>query len=123
MQTYGDQRGGWRYEEARTAVRRVKARRRTIRDGGSGRLEVEGKCASEVIFRYWVSFAWYSFSSYSRFALIMTNPGMAAVLKIFLATIYTNLATSIMNDEGIEQLDGMLASPVGDKLILRFDRP
>jgi len=53
----------------------------------------------------------------------MTNPGMAAVLKIFLATIYTNLATSIMDDEGIEQLDDMLASPVGGKLILRFDRP
>jgi hypothetical protein len=48
---------------------------------------------------------------------------MAAVLKIFLASIYTNLATSIMDDEGIEQLDDMPASPVGDKLILRFDRP
>jgi hypothetical protein len=48
---------------------------------------------------------------------------MAAVLKIFLASIYTNSATSIMDDEGIEQLDDMLANPVGDKLILRFDRP
>jgi hypothetical protein len=62
-------------------------------------------------------------AAYSRFSLITADPGMAAVLKIFLASIYTNLATSIMDDEGIEQLDSMLASPVGDKLILRFDRP
>ena len=48
---------------------------------------------------------------------------MAAVLKIILASIYTNLATSIVDDEGIEQVDDLLAFPVGDKLILKFDRP
>ena len=123
MQTYGDQRGGWRYEGARTAVSGVRTGRRTICDSGSGCLEAEGKCASEVIFRCWVSFAHTPFAAYSRFAPITADPGMAVVLKIFLASIYTNFVTSIVDDEGIEQLDEMLAMPVGDKLTLRFDRP
>jgi hypothetical protein len=48
---------------------------------------------------------------------------MAVVLKIFLASIYTNFVTSVVDDEGIEQLDEALAMPVGNKLTLRFDRP
>ncbi|KAF2667232.1 putative cytochrome P450 monooxygenase [Microthyrium microscopicum] len=42
------------------------------------------------------------------------------VLKLVLAAIYTNYETTIIDDEGIEQLDDMMATPKGDKLILGF---
>jgi hypothetical protein len=44
------------------------------------------------------------------------------VLKLLLASIYTNYTTSILEDDGMEHRDEMMASPVGDKLILRFNR-
>ena len=43
-------------------------------------------------------------------------------MKLLVAAIYTNYATSIVDDEGIEQADAYLAGPVGNKLVLRFDR-
>jgi hypothetical protein len=42
------------------------------------------------------------------------------VTKLIAAAIYANFTTSIVDDEGIEQQDGMIGSPVGEKLILRF---
>jgi hypothetical protein len=43
-------------------------------------------------------------------------------MKEVVAAIYTNYTTYVIDDEGIEQLDAMVASPVGDKLILGFNR-
>jgi hypothetical protein len=43
-------------------------------------------------------------------------------MKLIVASIYTNFATYIIDDEGIEQMDRMTASPAGDKLILGFNR-
>ncbi len=43
-------------------------------------------------------------------------------MKLIVASIYTNYSTYIIDDEGIEQLDSMIASPAGDKLILGFSR-
>jgi hypothetical protein len=43
-------------------------------------------------------------------------------MKLIVASIYTNYSTYIIDDEGIEQLDSMIASPAGDKLILGFNR-
>jgi cytochrome P450 len=51
-----------------------------------------------------------------------TNAVVAAVLKLLVASIYANFTTEIVDDEGIEQLDWVLASPAGDKLILSFKR-
>ena len=44
------------------------------------------------------------------------------VLKILLASIYMNYTTTIIDDEGIQHIDDMIAAPVGDKLIVRFSR-
>jgi hypothetical protein len=43
-------------------------------------------------------------------------------MKLIVASIYTNYETYIIDDEGIEQLDSMVAYPVGEKLILGFNR-
>lgn len=42
------------------------------------------------------------------------------VMKTVLAAIYTTFETWIIDDEGIEQPDEILAPPTGDKLILGF---
>ena len=44
------------------------------------------------------------------------------VLKLLLASIYMNYATTVIDDEGIEHRDDVIAAPVGDKLILGFSR-
>ncbi len=41
-------------------------------------------------------------------------------MKLLVAAIYTNYATSIVDDEGIEHADSYIAGPAGNKLILRF---
>ena len=41
-------------------------------------------------------------------------------LKLLIAAIYTNFATSIVDDSGIDQMDAYIAGPIGNKLILRF---
>jgi hypothetical protein len=43
-------------------------------------------------------------------------------MKLIVATIYTNYTTYVIDDEGIEQLDSIFACPVGEKLILGFNR-
>lgn len=43
-------------------------------------------------------------------------------MKLVVAAIYTNYTTRIIDDEGIEQLDGYAVGPKGDKLILQFER-
>jgi hypothetical protein len=45
---------------------------------------------------------------------------MSLATKIILAAIYASFATTIVDDEGIEQRDDLPADPVGDKLILGF---
>lgn len=42
------------------------------------------------------------------------------MIKLLVAAVYTNYATSIVDDEGIEQADSYIAGPVGNKLVLRF---
>jgi len=37
-----------------------------------------------------------------------------------IASIYTNFTTAIVDDEGIEQADAVIAGPVGNKLVLKF---
>lgn len=44
------------------------------------------------------------------------------VLKLLLTSIYMNYATTVIDDEGIEHIDDVIAVPVGDKLILGFSR-
>ena len=41
-------------------------------------------------------------------------------MKTMVAMIYSEFETSIMDDNGMEQIDGVVAGPAGDKLILRF---
>ena len=41
-------------------------------------------------------------------------------MKTMLAMIYSEFETSVVDDDGMEQVDGVVAGPVGDKLILRF---
>lgn len=43
-------------------------------------------------------------------------------MKLVVAAIYTNYTTYVIDDEGIEQLDSMVARPTGEKLILGFNR-
>jgi len=46
---------------------------------------------------------------------------MLLVMKVVVATIYTNLKTSIVDDAGIEQRDAFMGAPKGDKIILKFE--
>ena len=41
-------------------------------------------------------------------------------MKSMVAMIYSEFETSIVDDDGMEQVDGVVAGPVGDKLILWF---
>jgi len=43
-------------------------------------------------------------------------------MKVVVAAIYTNYTTYVIDDEGIEQLDAMVASPAREKLVLGFNR-
>jgi hypothetical protein len=47
---------------------------------------------------------------------------MVVVMKVVVAAIYTNYTTYVIDDEGIEQSDSMIAVPVSEKLILGFNR-
>lgn len=44
------------------------------------------------------------------------------VLKLLLASIYMNYATTVIDDEGIEHMEDVIAAPMGEKLILGFSR-
>lgn len=39
-----------------------------------------------------------------------------------IAAVYSNFTSYVVDDEGIEQEDVYLASPVGNKLMLRFEK-
>ena len=41
-------------------------------------------------------------------------------MKSMVAMIYSEFETSIVDDDGMEQVDGVVAGPVGNKLILQF---
>jgi hypothetical protein len=43
-------------------------------------------------------------------------------MKLVVAAVYTNYTTYIVDDEGIEQIDHMIARPVAEKLLLGFKR-
>ena len=45
---------------------------------------------------------------------------VCADMKLIIAAIYTNYATEIVDDEGIEQADTYISRPIADKLILKF---
>jgi hypothetical protein len=45
---------------------------------------------------------------------------MSVATKAILASIYASFTSKIIDDDGIEQRDGLPADPVGDKLILGF---
>lgn len=53
--------------------------------------------------------------------LILTSTAYTA-MKHAVASIYTNFTTEIVDAEGIEMTDGWVASPRGEKLLLRFRR-
>jgi cytochrome P450 len=54
--------------------------------------------------------------------MCLGNHFSTLVLKVVLAAIYLNFETFIVDDEGIEQIDDMMATPKSDKLILGFKR-
>jgi len=54
--------------------------------------------------------------------MCLGNNFSVLVMKLIVATIYTNYTTYVIDDEGIEQVDGIFACPVGEKLILGFNR-
>lgn len=41
-------------------------------------------------------------------------------MKSMVAMVYSEFETSIVDDGGMEQIDGVVAGPIGDRLILRF---
>lgn len=48
--------------------------------------------------------------------------GLCVEMKLLIAAIYTNYTTGVVDDAGMEQEDTYTAGPVGNKLILRFER-
>ena len=43
-------------------------------------------------------------------------------MKLIVAAIYTNFTTEVVDDEGMEQADMYTAGPVGNHLLLRFEK-
>ena len=43
-------------------------------------------------------------------------------MKLVTAAIYTNYKTSIVDDAGIEQIEGFIAGPKSGRLVLDFER-
>ena len=43
-------------------------------------------------------------------------------IKMVIAAVYTNFRTHIVNDEGIEQMDGYTTGPKSNRLILSFEK-
>ena len=92
------------------------ARGNTIYGNGSGSSQVDEECVSETTsFRLVIS---------ARHPARPTTPRLTrfTVIKLLLAAIYINYTTTIIDDEGIEHIDHMIAAPVGDKLIVSFSR-
>lgn len=46
---------------------------------------------------------------------------LCSVMKFVIVAIYTNFKTHIIDDEGIEQDDGFISGPKGDKLTVQFE--
>ena len=43
-------------------------------------------------------------------------------MKLITAAVYTNFTTHIVNDDGIEQMDGYTCGPTSNRLFLRFEK-
>jgi hypothetical protein len=43
-------------------------------------------------------------------------------MKLVVAAIYSNFRTSIVNDDGIEEIDAYTIRPTSNQLVLRFTR-
>ncbi len=43
-------------------------------------------------------------------------------MKLLVATVYTNFTSSVVDDEGIEQIDGLVGGPKSNRLVLKFER-
>jgi hypothetical protein len=43
-------------------------------------------------------------------------------MKLIIAAVYTNFKSHIVNDAGIEQMDGYMGHPKSNKLFLRFEK-
>jgi hypothetical protein len=82
------------------------------RSFGFVHLEVVGGCALEVILLCRVSAHVYWFRTW------MAN--FPIVMKAIVAAMYSKFSSSIVDYEGIEQDDGVVVSPKGNKLILKF---
>jgi hypothetical protein len=46
----------------------------------------------------------------------------AVELKMVVAGIYTNFTTTIVDDEGIEQMDGYTVGPKSGRLLVQFNK-
>jgi hypothetical protein len=46
---------------------------------------------------------------------------ISQALKHIISAIYRNYTTRIVDDEGIEQEDGFIVGPKGNKLVLAFE--
>lgn len=42
-------------------------------------------------------------------------------IKLVVAAVYTNFRTHIVDDEGIEQMDGYTCGPTSNRLFLKFE--
>jgi hypothetical protein len=43
-------------------------------------------------------------------------------MKLVIAAVYSNFRTYIVDDEGIEQMDGYTCGPTSNRLFLRFEK-
>ena len=88
-----------------------------IRVGGIGHSEAEVPCVSAATLLWSVGVHLQKLHT-GLAADLKKTP--VAVSKLFLASVYANFTTTIVDDEGIEQQDFILADPIGNKLILGF---
>ena len=61
--------------------------------------------------------------SYSDFEVLMkTETDERTEIKLVVAAVYSNFRTYIVDDEGIEQMDGYTTGPMSNRLFLRFEK-
>lgn len=69
---------------------------------------------------YWLEFRIDGYVYRAAGGKVAIAKYFVAGIKNIVAAIYTNFTTAVVDDAGMEQMDGYSSRPAGDKLYLRF---
>jgi hypothetical protein len=74
-------------------------------------------------FAFALSYLFLSFTSYLFPFPAKKEKELTIIIeiKLIVAAIYTNFSTLVINDDGVDQMDGYTCGPSAGKLYLRFE--